>query len=1061
MKLKFSFLCLLTSLSPLVSVAATPLVYSGNIGLLTLLPADNTLNNTITFNSATGYFPRGNQYAINPNIILNGTGFTWNSGIQTSSYVFNGSLTGTGNFTKTGSSSNGMDFLFLGDISQFQGNFNINASYTATGTQDTVGSSRIGILQFGNNTIPNLANTATITGTGSITSSGLVWYQYTGDVTVANSLIKTQYLDLKGTGNITFTNAIQGYTAGNYNSDKPDTIVINAGQIATFNGSITNMDAITIKNGASATFNQGIQMGNGYLLDIQYGSTATINAASAFAQLAVSGTLNLNTTYTKGASQDNTIIGSGTINLGGTGSAGSFTHATIKNTDLAGYHGTLKLVGGHLTGSTGATTDTIVWDNNRPTLSSSGITGVAGSSRGGLIDANFKLAGGGIMQFNLDSTGTSDIGSFSITGAFSAADSSSFSFNLSNPTALATGNYLLLSTTAGFGNLSFTNNKLNLSAEGYTININGLTNSANSRVQKYFYKDGNNLYLNVSQSNLKLTWAPATGDSLVWKSGAEADADTAKPWKSQTDGSLNHAFLQADEVLFNDTSTNKTIDIQGAVDPSLMTVDTTSSYSFSSSNNTGDITGAQTKIVKTGTGTLTLNLANTYGGGTDINGGTLIAQKNNALGTGTVNIALGATLELNAGEETITLNNVRTGAGTLSKTGTGTAVLNGNSTRTGLTWIKAGVLQVNSAQSLGAGNITIETAGTLIRDTSTSNETMASSVTLSGAGVFTKTGAGTLNMLNTGTNFSGTLNVNEGILSTLSDNALGSANVHIKEGAALAAAANFTQTSSKTFENNGDLYVHGTSDTTTVTLSTVTGSGKITVIKGTLNGNNSDLGGNSLVIKGGTLKNINTPSTLKTIIDLSASDVPTFTKLDNIKMQAAIKTFSANEFIQMSGNTSSLVIKNNPTLGDNRIAISNQSISAIEGTPITTATGKIALNDSSNVTFTGTLSLDLNSISWSGNDLANLETNGTSIFSFLLVDKGSAGTITTTDLSNIILTDSTGLIKYKLTHDVSTSITELHEHGTVSVTASIPEPSTVTLSILALAGLMLRRRRIV
>ena len=135
----------------------------------------------------------------------------------------------------------------------------------------------------------------------------------------------------------------------------------------------------------------------------------------------------------------------------------------------------------------------------------------------------------------------------------------------------------------------------------------------------------------------------------------------------------------------------------------------------------GQITGSGS-VTKTGAGTLTLapeTGANTYSGGTSIQGGTVAVATDSALGAPSGALSLnGGTLQWNnsfdlAASRAITLGPLGgtfdtqdfystitqniTGSGDLYKTGTyGTLVLNGNNTYSGGTYIYGGTLQVNN-----------------------------------------------------------------------------------------------------------------------------------------------------------------------------------------------------------------------------------------------------------------------------------------------------------------------------------------------------------------------------
>ncbi len=139
------------------------------------------------------------------------------------------------------------------------------------------------------------------------------------------------------------------------------------------------------------------------------------------------------------------------------------------------------------------------------------------------------------------------------------------------------------------------------------------------------------------------------------------------------------------------------------------------------------------RLSKTGVGTLTLSGANTYTGGTAVQAGTLMAGASQVLGTGSVDVSAGATLNLNGygqsfgalsgagtvqlGSATLTLGSGNTsttfsgavnGTGGLIKQGSGALTLSGVNTYTGATQIDAGSLVVNgsiagSAVTVGSG----------------------------------------------------------------------------------------------------------------------------------------------------------------------------------------------------------------------------------------------------------------------------------------------------------------------------------------------------------------------
>ncbi|MBW4656998.1 MAG: autotransporter-associated beta strand repeat-containing protein [Kaiparowitsia implicata GSE-PSE-MK54-09C] len=212
------------------------------------------------------------------------------------------------------------------------------------------------------------------------------------------------------------------------------------------------------------------------------------------------------------------------------------------------------------------------------------------------------------------------------------------------------------------------------------------------------------------------------------------------------------------------------------------------------------IDGFGTSLTKVGAGTLALSGTNSYSGGTLLNAGTLAVGSASALGTGTLQMASGTTLRANApaltlanamalssGTATIDtgtfdsgLTGVISGAGTLSKTGTGTLTLSGINSYTGATWIQDGTLRMGGVDVLpnqtavqisagavfdlngmtqtigslsGTGNVLL--GGTTLTAGGNNSSTTFSG-TISGAGSLLKDGTGTLTLNGTNTYTSAT-----------------------------------------------------------------------------------------------------------------------------------------------------------------------------------------------------------------------------------------------------------------------------------------------------------------
>lgn len=172
---------------------------------------------------------------------------------------------------------------------------------------------------------------------------------------------------------------------------------------------------------------------------------------------------------------------------------------------------------------------------------------------------------------------------------------------------------------------------------------------------------------------------------------------------------------------------------------------------------------------------------NTYTGATAVtNNGVLQIGDGASSGTlgasagvfSAVSVEAGSALAFNR-SDTATVANAISGAGELRQNGTGTTVLTGANTRTGLTVVNAGTLQVGSGTSGGAGSgdFVIGATGTL-----TFGRTDAVTVggAISGAGALSKTGGGVTTLTADSAGFSGVTTVSGGTLSLGAGGASGS-----------------------------------------------------------------------------------------------------------------------------------------------------------------------------------------------------------------------------------------------------------------------------------------------
>jgi autotransporter-associated beta strand protein len=361
----------------------------------------------------------------------------------------------------------------------------------------------------------------------------------------------------------------------------------------------------------------------------------------------------------------------------------------------------------------------------------------------------------------------------------------SFAINNASGTPLGAGTYRLIQQASG--NIT--------SAGGYAVVVggSGLAPGAVPAIQ-------------VINGEVDLIVTIYVAKNLVWTGG---NPDTT--WNANAGGNNNWlngaqavAFTNSDNATFNSIgSANPTVSLSGAIQPSSVTVDTSANnYTF---NGAGIIAGT-TGLKKLNPGTLLVQVANTYSGGTVVSNGTVQLGIDNAIpgsGSATLDVYSPGVIDMNGfadtisgltgngtidilsgGISTLTVGNnnasstfgglLKNTSGTLglTKAGNGQFTLLGAHTFAGPTTINAGTLEVRDPNALGSGASPVTINGGSLRTTTSLNLSNLTGATV-GTSIANATGAGATKITHTGAgNFTG----------VISDGASGTVSVYIPSG---------------------------------------------------------------------------------------------------------------------------------------------------------------------------------------------------------------------------------------------------------------------------------------
>ena len=800
---------------------------------------------TLTFNTAATSITATNQ-----NLTIQGAGNVTISGASAGIAIGSGTLTksDTGTLTLTGPSS------YTGDTTIKGGTLVVGAN-APSGSNGALGNSANAVL-LGDTAASPTANAA-IQVSGAFTVGRAITVQAgnSGTATIGNSSassIVTYGGAITLNKDVILTSASSALTTFSNNITNSGGITkTGAGAITLSGTNLTYGGATTVSNGTlNITGSTGALLSTSGI-SVAGGATLNLNNTVGQAQNLTSGVLSL------GVGSGTTTLGldlgsSTTPNYDSiTTSATATTNGTIaiNVTGLTGFNaGTYNLLnaGGGLSnaGATtylfnglgvGTTAGFAFSKSVSETLVSLTATALGTDIywTGAQADGKWNTVTGALTSnWSTDSAGTLDAGG--IPGIGQTVNFVSTAAVAGNPTVIATTlqssfsiNGLRFNSTVGSGPLG-TVSIAPAAAETLTLNSSSTAILVDS---------GAPATINISAPIIlaaSQTWDIQNSGTTLTASGGVSGSNfgitKAGPGKVTLSGAgvtysgtttINAGIFElsgttafASAVTFGASSTG-TLQIASATQsiPSLATVDTTNNNAFvqpglvstaltvSQASDTvfggvlQDNGAATLALTKSGVGSITLNNASTFTGGTTLSGGTLVLGNATALGTNGLTIStagvtiasntaisttntvaanadfiVGGSTDLGLGATTmsanriITLNNTglttfasitgtagRTltlsgngnssigaittgGAGTLTKNGTGTATLTGTDTYTGATTINAGFLKMGAANVLNSATaVTIANANNAATfDLNGNNQTVAS-LTFGGA----------------------------------------------------------------------------------------------------------------------------------------------------------------------------------------------------------------------------------------------------------------------------------------------------------------------------------------
>lgn len=568
---------------------------------------------------------------------LHTTGRSWLVGASGGTYRLHGSTTlvhngsiahAPGAVNPTLRRTDGGTFRMFGSMSGFTGTWHNGGGTTQAAAANADWSNTDLLLQGGNFTA-NGTGTATV---NSITGTTDVYFDYgttinvdTGNITLtAGGNWRTNLGSLgkltSSSGTLTFTS---GAASGNLTTSNPSMQIeignsgatpvslvknnvgslilaapntytggttINAGRVETTNGAAYGTGGVTVNNGGQAYLTRSAPYGNNFTINGNGPTETTSYGALRFATPAsITGSLTVaSASRISAAGADfGTVAGS----LNGTGALEKTGTGTVAITgNAAGYSG--------------------------PVTISQGTLKIDSALSGSVSVADLAVI-----------AGEGSVGGLTL----GTAAGSDIAVNGSTPGALSTTSL----TTEGTTFVRLLSHPAVAGTPIPVINYSGLLDLPGT-VESSFALAGGDNYRSTPEftdTGSAITLTIPAGADLVW-----AGTDVTNPtfWDQNVtanwlNGVTPDTFFAGDNVLFDDTATNKTVAMQGLLSPATVTFNNTADYAINGVAGHG-FTGP-TRIIKNGTGAVSLQgYSHNYTGTVTINAGSLRANGNEALG---------------------------------------------------------------------------------------------------------------------------------------------------------------------------------------------------------------------------------------------------------------------------------------------------------------------------------------------------------------------------------------------------------------------------------------------